>query len=639
MVPGYVWIAEPDHSVAGSLRWTGATLFDLVGLDNWRWTVETDTGDQRWRSETIRYDDWHRAQVDSVVTSLWTGMGISTGMTLPLGLIMFGWFRRKGQDVEERRFIRGRQLTSDIEVAARLKRNGLASELTIGNVPLIKNKEAYNVLLLGAQGTGKTSAAEKILEGVQARGEPAVIYDFGPSLLPRFYDAGRGDILLNPLDERSAVWSPWSEIETAADCSAIAEGFIPPDNDPQQFWGNAGRLLFADILDKMNTDPDRSVVKLMHTLLRLGQEEMRKVLENMNAGKLFQEGAERTGTSVEIHNSIYVKALGLLEANAGSPKDFSITRYIQALDKPKPSGGRPWLWLTADPKSVVSLKPLLSCWTNAVATALLSLPERLDRRLWFALDELATLHQLPALPRFQQNARKRGGCSLITLQTPAQLWSTYSDGDAQTILNGCQTQGIFRITDSRGAIWASDSIGKAEVEELRESARLTAGHGHDVHLSVDRQIKPVLLPDEIALLPDRHCYVKLPDDWPVAKTIVEARSPHSSDDAVPGFIKRQDESTTAAIALSKVKGNEGSPPKPPGKGQESGSSTANKPVVPPTRKRTPKAKSEPSSDQTPRSGIGQEPKKPAPDLVDRMEEGTAKWNEFKKRTDPGWGTE
>ena len=336
--------------------------------------------------------------------------------------------------------------------------------------------------------------------------------------MPRFFKAERGDIILNPLDKRSAIWSPWSEIRSVADCAAVAESFIPNANERDPFWGDAGRLLYAEVLERLRTDPDRSVEKLLHILLRMTQAEMREILAGTHAAKLFDEGAERTGKSVEIHNSIYIKALGLLEAKAGRSADFSIYSYVQALDEPAPDQGRPWLWLTTDPRSSPTLKPLLSCWTNAVATALLSLPERLDRRLWFILDELATLHALPSLPPFMQNARKRGGCALITLQTPAQLKSIYKDADAQTILNGCQTQAIFRVSDAEGSEWASRSIGHAEVEEMRESTRLSSHgqRGHEVQLSVDKRIGPVVMPAEIAMTPDCRCYLKLPGDRPVA---------------------------------------------------------------------------------------------------------------------------
>ena len=551
ILPGYVWIVEPAHSLVGAARWSAASLFDQVGLHDWRWTVSTSDGVQRWRAEFIRFDPWHLAQADAVIDSLWMGGIIATGSTLLLGVLGAAWLRRRGEALSDSWIVRGRRLVSDETLAADLGREGVASELKIGRVPLIKGKEAYNILLLGAQGTGKTSVTEDLLTGIEARGEPAVVYDYGPGLLPRFFNAKRGDIILNPLDQRSAVWSPWSEINSAADCATVAASFIPQDDRYQPFWGEAGRLLFAEVLDRLRQDPERSVTKLLHVLLRMTQEEMRVILAGTNAAKLYQEGGERTGTNVEIHDSIYVKALGLLQADAGSAGDFSIQNYVQALDRTAPEHGRPWLWLPTDPKGSTVLKPLLSCWVDAVAGALLSLPERPDRRLWLVMDELATLQALPSLPSFLQNCRKRGGVALITLQTPAQPRAIYQEGDAQTILNGCQNQAIFRTPDPEGSAWASRSIGEAEIEELRESTRLSSHgrRGHEVHLSVDRRVSPVVLASEIATIPDCRCYVKLPDDRPVTLTTIRPRAPLAASDATPALVKRVDFGDTAGEAL------------------------------------------------------------------------------------------
>ncbi|MGI9507331.1 MAG: type IV secretion system DNA-binding domain-containing protein, partial [Geminicoccaceae bacterium] len=356
------------------------------------------------------------------------------------------------------------------------------------------------------------------------------------------------------LDQRSADWSPWSEIRKASDCTAIAEAFIPKGIERDPFWGNAGRLLYAEVLDRLRNDPDRSIERLLHILLRMSQEEVRDILKGTNAAKLFEEGAERTGKSVEIHNSIYIKALGLLRADAGREPGFSIYDYVQTLDRPAPEQGRPWLWLTTDPRSSPILKPLLSCWTNAVATALVSLPEREDRRLWFVLDELATLHELPSLPDFMQNGRKRGGCAVITLQTPSQLSVSYDKPAADTILNGCQTQAIFRVTDPEGSEWASRSFSDVEIEEMQESARLNTqgGRGHEVNLSVQKRISRVVLPGEIAMQKNCHCYVKLPEDWSISKTVVTPRSPLSGADLTPGFIERSDFSETAGDVLARL---------------------------------------------------------------------------------------
>ncbi|MDH3661362.1 MAG: type IV secretion system DNA-binding domain-containing protein [Alphaproteobacteria bacterium] len=552
IAPGYVWVVQPPQVIGAAARWAAAASLDEVGLRDWRWSVDTSGGIQRWRSAYVRRDPWHLAQADAVWASLQLGMLVATGVTAVLGVLGFILFHKIGVEVGAGRVIRGRRMTSDKALARSLKRQGVDSELAIGRVPLVKSMEPYNILLLGAQGTGKTSATEALFDGISQRGEPMVVYDYGPGLLQRYYSAERGDIILNPLDARCASWSPWAEIKSAADCAAIAGGFIPDFDQGQPFWGDAGRLLFAEVLDRLRTDPDRSVQKLLHVLLRMSREEIREIVKGTNAAKLYQEGGERTGTNVEIHASVYIKALGELRADAGGAGDFSITRYIEALDEPAPATGRPWLWMTTDPRSAPILKPLLSCWINAVAMSFQSLPERLDRRLWLALDELATLHDLPALPSFMQNGRKRGGCALITLQTPSQLRAIYRDADAQTILNGCQTHAIFRVSDPEGAEWASRMISSAEIEEVQESTRLHSrgDRGHEVSLSLSKRVSQLVLPAEIMMTPNCQCYVKLPADHPIALTEVKPRPPLSEADLTPGIVKRQDDSATAGAVLA-----------------------------------------------------------------------------------------
>ena len=298
LVPGYVWVVEPSHSVSAAIRWAAATLFDLVGLHDWRWTLDTDVGQQRWRSYTIRFDDWHLAHVKIITASLHTGLLVATGICTVLGLLALALLVKVDRDVSGRRILRGRGLISDKKLARALRKKGIASELMIGKVPLIRHAETYNTLLLGAQGTGKTSVTETFLEGIRKRGEPAVVYDYGPGLLQRFYDADRGDIILNPLDQRSADWSPWSEIRKASDCTAIAEAFIPKGIERDPFWGNAGRLLYAEVLDRLRDDPDRSIERLLHILLRMSQEEVRQdgVLlqaKQHGQGRLLRLGAGR----------------------------------------------------------------------------------------------------------------------------------------------------------------------------------------------------------------------------------------------------------------------------------------------------------------------------------------------------------
>jgi hypothetical protein len=65
--------------------------------------------------------------------------------------------------------------------------------------------------------------------------------------------------------------------------------------------------------------------------------------------------------------------------------------------------------------------------------ALLSMPENLSRRVWFILDELDSLNELPSLSPGLQEGRKYGGCFVTGIQDSGQLLATYGDHRGSTI--------------------------------------------------------------------------------------------------------------------------------------------------------------------------------------------------------------
>src|SRR3546814_11972469 len=79
----------------------------------------------------------------------------------------------------------------------------------------------------------------KMLEGIRAKGKRAIVYDTAGTFVEKFYREGK-DILLNPLDERSAVWSPWVDVPHDYHYDQIAESTIP-DKHGDPFWPKAAR--------------------------------------------------------------------------------------------------------------------------------------------------------------------------------------------------------------------------------------------------------------------------------------------------------------------------------------------------------------------------------------------------------------
>src|SRR3546814_4009488 len=109
--------------------------------------------------------------------------------------------------------------------------------------------ETEHVLICGAPGTGKTNMIVKMLEGIRAKGKRAIVYDTASTFVEKFYREGK-DILLNPLDERSAVWSPWVDVPPDYHSDQIADSTIP-DKHVDPFWPTAARGILVAVLPKL----------------------------------------------------------------------------------------------------------------------------------------------------------------------------------------------------------------------------------------------------------------------------------------------------------------------------------------------------------------------------------------------------
>src|SRR3546814_15125695 len=84
---------------------------------------------------------------------------------------------------------------------------------------------------------------------IETRGEAALVYDTSGEFIAHYYNPARGDIILNPFDDRCAFWTPFAEIAHPADAARIAHQFITEashhDND---VWLEMARILVANIL-------------------------------------------------------------------------------------------------------------------------------------------------------------------------------------------------------------------------------------------------------------------------------------------------------------------------------------------------------------------------------------------------------
>ena len=212
-----------------------------------------------------------------------------------------------------------------------------------------------------------------------------------------------------------------------------------------------------------------------------------------------------------------MQGLKHLKDNEGN---FSIRKWVTE-DVRGPRGKeteQPWLFLNAQPDQRQTLKSLMTAWMDTSINALMTLPPDSNRRLWFILDELPALHKLPSLEMALAESRKYGGCIMAGFQSMPPLTTVYGTSSAQTLLDLFNTQIFFRNTDPNTTEWISKVLGEEEIQEVRESLSYGAETVRDgVSISQHDRKKSVVLPTEIANLPDLQCYVKLPGGYPVTR--------------------------------------------------------------------------------------------------------------------------
>src|SRR3546814_13244316 len=95
------------------------------------------------------------------------------------------------------------------------------------------SSDLRHMAMIGTTGSGKTTALRQMLDGIEARGEAALVYDTSGEFIAHYYRPERGDIILNPFDARCAYWSPFAEIAHPADADRIANQLITDTGPPR----------------------------------------------------------------------------------------------------------------------------------------------------------------------------------------------------------------------------------------------------------------------------------------------------------------------------------------------------------------------------------------------------------------------
>ncbi len=419
------------------------------------------------------------------------------------------------------RVIAGTLVTSEAALAKLTSPEADARALTIGTVPIPGRLETRHIAMIGTTGSGKTTALRQLLDGIEARGEPALVYDTSGEFVAHYYRPERGDVILNPFDARCAYWSPFAEIAHPADADRIARQLITETGQhDSDVWLDTSRILVANMIRALWREGNATLPALLHALQDRTKDDLKTWLAGSSSARTFADDADRATGSVLF---MLAKAADLVqflrvEGSGGTP--FAFRDFIHGLDKRK--GAKPWIFVPRKEDYFEASKPLLACWLECAASAVLGLPPSPDRRIWFVLDELADLPRVDNLARLLPEGRKFGAAVVLTFQALGQMQHRYGPKIAEAMLGCCNTKLFLQTIDSETRVWASQTIGECEVEIQTMTDALADGDDKPrTTLGKVRKMRPAILESELRL-PKFEGYLLFPDGLPVARVRLTA---------------------------------------------------------------------------------------------------------------------
>jgi type IV secretory pathway TraG/TraD family ATPase VirD4 len=425
---------------------------------------------------------------------------------------------KRRKQIKYGRLLKGPVMLTPREFNKTVQGDGIGFKTTeskeMMRIPL--QAEAQHIELMGDTGAGKTSLIMQILRQIQGRGHSAIVYDPACEFTQRFYDAKRGDIVLNPLDARCPYWGPSEELRRKAEAKAIAASLYQPTSDKKgEFFTETPQKIFAHLLT-FGPTPSQLVAWLSNPA------EIDQRVRGTEMEAMIAKGAQQQRNGVLASLGLVADSLRMLPTRAQATSTWSATEWSE-----KREG---WIFITSSATEREALRPLHSLWIDLLVLRLLTAPQDNQTPVWFVLDELASLQRLPQLHTAITENRKSRNPLVLGFQGKAQLEVIYGHL-AEVMLSQPATKIFLKTTEPKAAEWVSNAIGKVEIERMKETHFDGSRSGRN--FSLDRQVEPLVMDSEISGLENRHAFLKLGNN--VARFHFEYMDVPLS---TPGFIPR-----------------------------------------------------------------------------------------------------
>lgn len=382
-------------------------------------------------------------------------------------------------------------------------RNPSMTQISLSGIQMPNKTDSGNIIVTGGSGSGKTVCIKELLSSIRKAGKKAIIYDVNGDMISHFYRNGK-DIILNPLDSRSASWDIWCECTRRHDYMKMASALIP-DHSIEKEFSRGARIVLARIAEKLAENEEASTKNLIKQLRDIDNSKITNILEDTDGASILARWEDKACISIR---GILLSCIEPLKELNNDNFRFSVRRWTYK------DNDDSWLFISTHADEMDILRPLTTVWLDFAANTLMGLPGDHLRRVFFVVDDLTSVNNIPSLPNLMLKSKHTGACSILGIDSYNRLLDIYGSEDTQSMTRACENWVVFKSTDHQTANWNSLTLGsKVSIEKTEVTYQ-----GHDEKQILQRQINtPLVRPSDVATLPELHGYLRFSQDYPVGK--------------------------------------------------------------------------------------------------------------------------
>ena len=435
----------------------------------------------------------------------WVRFSFLGYLVSPLYILAFLCLSKSQKDVKH---IRGAEMITPEKFNKNLAKAATDSpvpNLAIGNMVWPHELESKHMLILGTSGSGKGVLMNQLVRQINRRkykqrtGERAIFYDLKGEFIAK--QMQKGDLIFCPFDSRSLRWNIFNEIESLPDFDVLSKSlFAPEEAVSEPYWQNAAADLFRTglmVLKMRGTTSNNDLWEFFSQPVG----EMKKAfltlpLAERGAVKHIDKDDSTTSSSLI---SVLQNGIKFFRYLTDLDGDFSFRQYIRE----QRQGVQPNLFILNVDQYAELFKPLMTLAINIMVRETLSLPDDLNRRIWFIIDELGTLSRMDSIIRLETVGRSKGACIICANQDLGRIEEVYGQANKQSFFNNFNTTLTFRIREPKTADFLSQSIGERQVIKVSRSKQMSPSDlGDRKSESEQEKTERLFMPVEFQALPD-----------------------------------------------------------------------------------------------------------------------------------------